>query len=174
MSMPLGSPVTNAGQAPTTLSNALATILITELEGLRVAATEMIPPDRRPSQRFWEAEKKDQQVFVLRACLLVFVLSLGKVVPRDFQLEAVLGSLGKKDVIVSSGTGSGKTLIMLMLMLLRPLEVSLVIVPLKRLQKSQLEAFAWYEIKAVVINEDTPDNKELWKVSAYSPFVMIY
>ena len=156
------------------LEEVLATILVTELESLKEVATAMIPIDRRPSQRFWEAQESIQQVSVLRACLMVFVLSLGKAVPRDFQLEALLGSLGNKDVIVSSGTGSGKTLVMTMLMLLHPMDVSLVIVPLKCLQKSQLKAFTRYQIPAVVINEDTPDDKELWKVSMYFTFTMIY
>jgi len=165
MAGPSGSITTNFYSPPDPFSMIIPTIRSLSLEDLRRTAAEIIPQDRRPSQHLWDISDNVQQLYVLRACLLVFILSLGRVVPRDFQLEATLSALGNKDVIVSSGTGSGKTLIMTMLMLLCPMDLSLVIVPLKRLQNAQLEAFMRYGIPSVVINEDTPNDSELWKVN---------
>jgi hypothetical protein len=53
---------------------------------------------------------------------------------------------------------------MIMIALLRYTSSSILIVPLKRLQYSQNEAFGRYGIPSVVINEDTPEDPELWKV----------
>jgi replicative superfamily II helicase len=106
----------------------------------------------------------DQRVEVLRACLLVYKLSNGRAIPREFQLQVVLQSLTSRDCVVSSGTGSGKTLIMIILLLLRPMEAVILVVPLKRLQHSQLEAFTSFGILTVIVNEDTPDDPNLWKV----------
>ena len=82
----------------------------------------------------------------------------------SFQLEAVLGSLAGNGII-PAGTGSGKTLIMIILLLLRPANLCILIVPLKRLQLAHLEAFNLYGINTVVINEDTSVEPALWQVS---------
>ena len=57
-----------------------------------------------------------QQVDILHSCLLVQILSISKKVLQEFQLEAILGPLNGHDVIISSATGSGKTLIMILLL----------------------------------------------------------
>jgi Lhr-like helicase len=75
---------------------------------------------------------------LLRACLLVFFLSLGKMVSRDFQLEAIAHSLTGHDELVTAATGSGKTLIMTALSLLRPEELTVLIGPLKHLKLTLL------------------------------------
>jgi superfamily II DNA helicase RecQ len=125
---------------------------------------DIIPSQLRPPVFFLDSLDDKQRHTVFLACVLVFVLSLGKVVPRVFQLEAVLGALSGRDGIIASGTGSGKTLVMIILLLLCPTELCVLIVPLKRLQQAQLEAFNSYAIKTVVVNEDTSDDPVLWNV----------
>jgi hypothetical protein len=139
-----------------------------DFDSLKDLAVRMIPEDQQPSCTFFDCLDKEKKSLVLCACILVYLLSFQKVIPREFQLEAMLKSLDNKDTIISSGTGSGKTLIMVMLFLLFPLDISLVIVPLKRLQRTQLEAFSRYHIPSVVINEDTPSDEILWKVCQMS------
>ncbi|KAG1721041.1 hypothetical protein EDD22DRAFT_760609, partial [Suillus occidentalis] len=56
----------------------------------------------------------------LRACLIIYVLTATVIIPRQFQLEAVLATLNGRDSIVTAGTGSGKTLCIIMPILLRP------------------------------------------------------
>jgi hypothetical protein len=41
---------------------------------------------------------------------------------------------------------------------------SLLILPLKCLQKSQLDAFSLYGIPTVVLNEDMPDDSDIWSI----------
>ncbi|KIK81748.1 hypothetical protein PAXRUDRAFT_90563, partial [Paxillus rubicundulus Ve08.2h10] len=60
------------------------------------------------------------KVDALRACLIIWVLTRGAVVPRVFQLQASLAMLQQRDSIIMAGTGSGKTLCLLIPMLLRP------------------------------------------------------
>ena len=136
-----------------------------DFTALSEVARKVIPQDRLPSEQFVGPLQETQQTEVLRALLLVYFLSLGNIIPRESQLLAVIESLSGRDGLVTAATGSGKTLIMIMLSLLRPDDISVLIVPLKRLQHSQLRAFASFGIPSVVINEDTPDDTELWTVS---------
>ncbi|KAG1884571.1 hypothetical protein F4604DRAFT_1508369, partial [Suillus subluteus] len=69
----------------------------------------------------------------LRACLIVFVLTATAIVPRQFQLEAVLATLNGQDTIITAGTGSGKTLCIIIPILLCPGTISMTISLLKRL-----------------------------------------
>ncbi|KAJ7626970.1 P-loop containing nucleoside triphosphate hydrolase protein [Roridomyces roridus] len=101
----------------------------------------------------------------LRACLLAFFANPKRIVPRQFQLEATLALADGRDVIVDCGTGSGKTLCQILPNLLFPTTSSLTISPLKRLQVVQVRDAAEFEswgIKTVCINEDTPNDSELW------------
>ena len=75
----------------------------------------------------------DQHLDALRACLLVFSVSDGRVIPRKFQLEAGLAAYQGKNMIVNAGTGSGKTLSMAIPLLMDPDAVAIIISPLKRL-----------------------------------------
>jgi len=140
------------------------------LEALKDIVRTTITLEQRPPAEFLCRISESQQLDVLRGCLLVHILSHGTKVPRAFQLEAILGPLDGRDVVVSSATGSGKTLIMILLLLLRPVEHAILIVPLKRLQQAQLDAFTVFGIRSVIVNEDTPDDPELWKVSAVDGF----
>ncbi|KZT17999.1 hypothetical protein NEOLEDRAFT_1081392, partial [Neolentinus lepideus HHB14362 ss-1] len=92
-----------------------------------------------------------------------------------------------QDNIIYSGCGSGKTLFLILPLLWKPKTVSMVISPLKRLQINQacflksiictalimrsckvLEAVNTFGVQALSINEDTPADTALWKVSVMS------
>lgn len=74
----------------------------------------------------------------LRACLMIYALSSNTIIPRIFQLQASLTILNGRDTMITTGTGSGKTLCLLIPMLLRPQSISITISPLKRLQMTQV------------------------------------
>lgn len=113
-------------------------IYVLELPALEIEAREIIPYDRLPPRSFLESLSTIQRTDAMRGCILVFILSKGKAVPRDYQLQACLGPLDGRDTILCSGTGSGKTLVLILLFLLRRKDLSLLIVPLKRLQLVQV------------------------------------
>ncbi|KAJ7251796.1 P-loop containing nucleoside triphosphate hydrolase protein [Mycena haematopus] len=100
----------------------------------------------------------------LKACLLVFFSSKRRIVPRQFQLEACIAMEDGRDVLVDSGTGSGKTLCQIIPNLLHPDSTSMTISPLKRLQILQAAEFETWGIRTMSINEDTPNDKALWEV----------
>jgi ATP-dependent helicase YprA (DUF1998 family) len=108
------------------------------LETLTDIVCTIIKPEHHPLAEFLCRISKSQRLDVLRGCVLVHTLSHGMKVPREFQLEAMLGPLDGRDTVVSSATGSGKTMIIILLLLLRPMEHVILIVPLKRLQQAQV------------------------------------
>ncbi|EIW79388.1 hypothetical protein CONPUDRAFT_156065 [Coniophora puteana RWD-64-598 SS2] len=84
---------------------------------------------------------------------------------RQFQLEALVNVLAGKNVIVRAGTGYGKTLAMILPILFgNSSKIALTISPLKLLQNSHVDEFNNYGISTIQINQDTLDDKELWKV----------
>jgi hypothetical protein len=56
----------------------------------------------------------------MRACLLIFTVTQGHVVPRQFQLEAALETIKGSDSIVIAKTGHGKTLCIVIPLILQP------------------------------------------------------
>jgi hypothetical protein len=125
-------PVVNAVQDPQLACQQQITRILTQaLPQLVLEANQLIPLHRMPSAQFLEPLNDKQKTDVLRGCLLAFILSHGKAVPQDFQLQACLGPLEGCDTILCSGTRSGKTLVLILLLLVRPSNVSLLIVPLK-------------------------------------------
>ena len=96
----------------------------------------------------------DPHLDALRACLLVFSVSDGRVVPREFQLTAGLAAFWRKHAIINAGTGSGKTLSMVIPLLMDPEAVSIIVSPLKRLQITQAEELERFLLKPLVINQD--------------------
>jgi len=125
-------------------------ILVLKLPVLEVEARELIPALRLLSTVFLDLLSLGQKQDVLRGCMLVFILLKGKAVPCDFQLQACLGPLAGRDTILCSGTGSGKTLVLILMLLLRPQDVSFLIVPLKRLQLAQASGL-WYCLMLVLM-----------------------
>ena len=75
------------------------------------------------------------------------------------QLRSMVADQRVWDSLVSAGTGSGKTLPIVICTLLddpAKKKGTIVVSPLKRLQKIQAAAFKCFGIYAVAINEDTP------------------
>ncbi|KAF8871288.1 P-loop containing nucleoside triphosphate hydrolase protein [Infundibulicybe gibba] len=122
----------------------------------------IIQPERLPSPELLESLSKPDHALCLRACLLVYTITRGRIVPTDFQLEAALETARGRDSVVISGTGSGKTLCIVIPLLLFPTTITITISPLKRLQMMQVKDFAEYGIETVAINEDTPHSPDLW------------
>ena len=93
--------------------------------------------DRLP--RSYQATLSDnEKIDALQACLIIWILTQGTIVPRVFQIQASLAMLQRHDSVITTGTGSGKTLCLLIPMLLRPESITLTISPLKRLQTTQV------------------------------------
>jgi ATP-dependent helicase YprA (DUF1998 family) len=106
------------------------------LQGLHSFARSLIQ-ERLPNEYIETLGDKDR-TDALRACLLVYVLTATTIVPRQFQLEAILATLNGRDIVITAGTGSGKTLCLIIPILLRPDTISMTISPLKRLQNMQV------------------------------------
>lgn len=98
---------------------------------------------------------QNQNLDAFRACLLVFSVTDGRIIPRQFQLKAGLTAFWGKHSIVNAGTGSGKTLSMAIPLLMDPQAVAIIISPLKRLQVAQAKELERLLIKPLVINQDT-------------------
>ena len=87
-----------------------------------------------------------------------------KLVPWEFQLEATIAIMSGRDSLIDVGTGYGKTLCVIIFCLLNPESLYVIFFPLERLQAVQVLEFECYGIKTLVINEDTPNDPDLWKV----------
>jgi hypothetical protein len=94
-----------------------------------------------PPADFIQSLTAGDQAEVYKACLLVFLISGSRIVPRKLQLLAALATLAGYDSEVISGTGTGKTLAMAIPHLLHPEHVSLIVSPLKRLEVTQVCIF---------------------------------
>lgn len=94
--------------------------------------------DKLPPFSFFDSLPADHQADAYRAIAMVSHLSYHAIIPKTTQIEAALACVYGCDCVVIAGTGFGKTLIVIMMLLLRPLRGSLLISPLKRIQKSQV------------------------------------
>ena len=131
---------------------------------LKIAFGLLIPNDRAPPASFWAPYNDDERNIGLRACLLVWTVTDTKLVPREFQLEATIAIMSGRDSLIDVGTGYGKTLCMIIPCLLDPESLAVIFSPLKRLQAVQVLEFERYGIKTLAVNEDTPNDPDLWKV----------
>ncbi|KAJ7838656.1 hypothetical protein B0H14DRAFT_2588487 [Mycena olivaceomarginata] len=131
------------------------------LPELRFLAYDLLPSDTLP-HAYLDSLNDLHATIALKACLLVYFSSQRRVVPRQFRLEASIALSDGRDVVVDSGTGSGKTLCQIIPNLLYPNSTSLTVSPLKRLQIVQAAEFERWGVKTVCINEDTPNDPELW------------
>ncbi|KAF9542091.1 hypothetical protein CPC08DRAFT_717012 [Agrocybe pediades] len=108
-----------------------------------------------PMELFW-SQNDTQKGICLRACLIIYTVTRGRVVPRQFQLEASLETYQGRDSIIIAGTGHGKTLCIVIPLLLNPKKNAILVSPLKRLQLMQVIYFTSFGICTLPINEDTP------------------
>jgi hypothetical protein len=67
----------------------IQTIQEISLEQLQTAAGELIPLDLMPSVEFIYALSLNERTDVLRACLIIFILSESTMVPRQLQLQSL-------------------------------------------------------------------------------------
>jgi superfamily II DNA/RNA helicase len=142
----------------------LENILSLSDELLRKEYDAQIPSNLDPPSTFWSGYNEEQIKYGLKSCLLLWIASLSRLVPREFQLRAIISTMSGQDSLIDVGTGNGKTLCMIIPCLLSPKTISVVISPLKRLQAVQVLEFERYHVKTLAINEDTPNDPELWKV----------
>jgi len=149
-------------------------------EQLSESTQTLIPQDLMPTPDFMGSLSPSETTDTLLACLLIWTLSNGLEVPREFQLRAGLAAVARQDTVVRAGTGQGKTLAMAIPMLLRPNSMAIVVSPLKRLQSTQVNigftvmwlslpfnqvrVFRRYGIRTLEINDDTPNDELIWKV----------
>ena len=136
------------------------------LDMLKLTYHESIPSELALPTSFWNSYSDEKLAIGLRACLFIWARSGKKIVPNEFQLTTTISLMSGQDTLVDVGsTGYGKTLCMILPSLLdSPGTISIVISPLKRLQAVQVLEFEHYGINTVAINEDTPNDPELWKV----------
>ncbi|KAF9034837.1 hypothetical protein BJ165DRAFT_1615690 [Panaeolus papilionaceus] len=125
-----------------------------EIQGL---ATENLPTERLLHE-FLNTLPLSEKIFCLRISLIYWIASSKSQVPREMQLKVMIAEcFYGKDVLVSAGTGSGKTLpVALGALYQDPTKnnITLVISPLKRLQSTQASDFeSRYGLKSVAINE---------------------
>src|ERR1700733_9771029 len=101
---------------------------IDELTGvLLFSRFQEICSSKRPGPEFLAKLDAAERDTVYKCCLLLSMVTNGKKIPREFQLEAVLALLSGRDSLIDAGTGSGKTLCMVLPALLDPKAVSLVV-----------------------------------------------
>ncbi|KAF8149643.1 hypothetical protein BJ912DRAFT_869966 [Pholiota molesta] len=98
----------------------------------------LISAELAPPASFWESYNEEQITIGLRACLLLWKATSGRLVPREFQLQATIALFSGLDCLVDVGTGYGKTLCMILPCLLCPENIYIIVSPLKRLQAVQV------------------------------------
>ncbi|KAH6902930.1 P-loop containing nucleoside triphosphate hydrolase protein, partial [Coprinopsis sp. MPI-PUGE-AT-0042] len=109
--------------------------------------------------------------FCIQVCLLVYIATRFALVPREVQLRASLALHYKKESLLYSGTGSGKTMFIAIAILLQDPKKQLNVVtvsPLKRLQSTQVNEFQErWGIPTMAVNESTPKDTPFWKKFVY-------
>jgi hypothetical protein len=125
--------------------------------------------DGRIPNRFLNSLNDEDRTICHRACMICWSVTGGACVPREMQLRVIIAERHGFDTLVASGTGSGKTLPMALTILLddpADHQITITISPLKRLQVTQESDFnRRYEIRTVVINDDTKSENSWWDVS---------
>jgi ATP-dependent helicase YprA (DUF1998 family) len=120
------------------------------LSALQALALDILPSDSYPSQ-FFDSLDDTHKTISLRSCLLVFYASKCTIVPHQYQLETMIALEDGRDILVDSGTGSGKTLCMIIPNLMHPHTTSITISPLKRLQIMQVSCCALSTTRGLLI-----------------------
>ncbi|KAJ7222387.1 P-loop containing nucleoside triphosphate hydrolase protein [Mycena pura] len=137
------------------------------LHELSSLANDLLPPDHSFSALINSLDPT-HRTLALKASLLVYFASKCKIVPRQYQLEANNALEDGRDVLIDSGTGSGKTLCQIIPNLMHPTTMSITISPLKSPETTtnssifQVAELQRWGINAISINEDTPNDVPLW------------
>ncbi|KAJ7767332.1 P-loop containing nucleoside triphosphate hydrolase protein [Mycena metata] len=106
-----------------------------------------------------------ERVVVVDAFLYLDFASKGTKAPRELQLRAAIAVKAGEDLLVRSGTGTGKTLAMILPVLSMAKDsVVITISPLRLIQDNHVAEFGNYGIPSIAINCYTPNDPELWKV----------
>jgi len=101
---------------------------------------QIFPPEVLPIAYLDGLDNQTDRIHCLCTCLVSWAISSGKQIPREMQLQTMLGCWKKCDTLVSARTGSGKTLPMALTILLDDPAMNyktITISPLKRLQATQ-------------------------------------
>ncbi|KAJ7451395.1 P-loop containing nucleoside triphosphate hydrolase protein [Mycena latifolia] len=132
------------------------------LEELQNLAATCIPAHLVLPTAYLAPFSDKSRTTALIAILLVYCITQGRIIPRQYQLQGTDAVSRGLDPLVDSGTGSGKTLCQTLPNLLFPETTSMTVSPLKRLQILQAAEFERWGIRTVCINEDTPKDTDLW------------
>ncbi|KAK6985173.1 Werner syndrome ATP-dependent helicase [Favolaschia claudopus] len=98
-----------------------------------------------------------ERLIALEAFLCLDIASKGKMAPRELQIRSAIAARQGKDLIVRSGTGTGKTLAMILPVLMLPKgSVVITVAPLRLIQDNHVSEFSKYGITSVAINSYTP------------------
>ncbi|RXW21997.1 hypothetical protein EST38_g3859 [Candolleomyces aberdarensis] len=139
-------------------------IALDAIEEVRKLYDVFIPSEKAIKNEFWKEYSEKEELCGKKASLALFVASGDRrIVPREFQLKATIALCSGKDALIDVGTGYGKTFCMVLPTLLSPGNISLVVSPLKKLQEMQVLEFRACGISALAINEDTPNDENLWQ-----------
>ena len=90
---------------------------------------------------YLETLNHEDKLQAIWACMIVWVVTKGCVIPHVFQLKVSLAMLHQCDSLIIASIGSGKTLCLLIPLLLCPQSISIMVSPLKRLQLTQVRWF---------------------------------
>ncbi|TFK56508.1 hypothetical protein OE88DRAFT_26914 [Heliocybe sulcata] len=109
-------------------------------------AKSIIPANSAPSDAFLAPLSVGKRLDIWRVCLLCYLLTIDgkRIVPRELQLCGLLATMRRRNSVVYSGCGTGKTLFMVLPLLWNLKSVSIIISPLKRLQANQVDIFSPY------------------------------
>lgn len=151
-------------------------VLTEHLKVLRLASPALlldlatkIGPDFLQSVPMAFINGLDEQDQYLCFLAMLVCWALCAKVPRPMQLQFILADCKKRSgILVSAGTGSGKTLPMAIVIHMDDPEkkwLTITLSPLKRLQLTQLDEFnQTFKVPTVVINEDTPRDPKWYTV----------
>ena len=109
---------------------------------------------------------------VLRAILLLYTVTASAKVPHRMQLESLLLVMANLDSLMNVGMGSGKTICMVLPVLLDPTSITLVILPLKRLQMNQVCPFPFIFKTSLIMSlrlQNLPSSASMRNASTLIP-----
>ncbi|KAJ7833818.1 P-loop containing nucleoside triphosphate hydrolase protein [Mycena leptocephala] len=105
-----------------------------------------------------------ERLIALDAFLYLDFASNGTKTPRELQIRAAIAIRQGKDLVVRSGTGTGKTIAMILPLLMMPNDaIAITISPLRLIQDNHVSEFSKYGISSLAINCYTPATPALWK-----------